>query len=122
MTITEEVFTISDLINASWFKRNNNNDPEFDYDKERSTMFEELNNATKELNTDLATLAYLKYFAAQVIDISDEAQELHREYIDRLREDINTWNNDYDKTLPTYSFVKIASDALYQAIDIVYNN
>ena len=85
-------------------------------------MFEELNDATKELNTDLATLTYLKYFAAQVIDISDEAQELHREYIDRVREDINTWNNDYDKTLPTYSFVKIARDALYQAIDIIYNN
>lgn len=121
MTIIEEVFTIAHIINTSWFERNNNNDPNFDYDKERTSMFEELNDATKDLNTDLASLAYLKYFAVQVIDISDEAQELHREYVNKLHEDIETWKNDYDKTLPTNEFVKISSEALHDAINMIYN-
>ena len=118
MTIAVETIACADTIIDSWIVRNQHGRG-FDFEKERRDMFKKLDELVDEMYAPRESIEIFKFFAAAAIDIPINNQE---ELVRDLIGDVQSWKNNYDKTLRSYPFAAAMAKSIFMVVKVIYNH
>jgi hypothetical protein len=118
MTIAVETIACANTIIDSWIGRNQQGRG-FDFEKERRDMFKKLDELVDEMYAPRESIEIFKFFAAAAIDIPINNQE---ELVRDLIVDVQSWKNNYDKTLRSYPFAAAMAKSIFMVVKVIYNH